>query len=204
MNFSKRTLRSIVIGLLVAAMPVVALASDTFSDVDTTAFYHGAVNNIAGAGITAGCGTGTYCPGNSVSRGEMAVFLNRAGAKIGFDSAVDAPLTTTASTVASVTITGNGSGATAVNMVKVDASFTNTGAEAITVNLTDGTTPSRSVTVAAGASASLTWAYEAPAAAATTFSLQAAASATTSTVSGEITAIQGLFGPDGGNSLVTP
>jgi hypothetical protein len=33
------------------------------------------INQLASEGITGGCGGGNYCPGNSVTRGQMAVFL---------------------------------------------------------------------------------------------------------------------------------
>jgi hypothetical protein len=33
------------------------------------------INQLATEGITGGCGNGNYCPGNSVTRGQMAVFL---------------------------------------------------------------------------------------------------------------------------------
>ena len=33
------------------------------------------INQLAAEGVTGGCGGGLYCPGDSVSRGEMAVFL---------------------------------------------------------------------------------------------------------------------------------
>jgi hypothetical protein len=33
------------------------------------------INQLATEGITGGCGSGNYCPGNSVTRGQMAVFL---------------------------------------------------------------------------------------------------------------------------------
>jgi hypothetical protein len=35
------------------------------------------INQLATEGITGGCGGGNYCPGNSVTRGQMAVFLTR-------------------------------------------------------------------------------------------------------------------------------
>ncbi len=36
------------------------------------------VEALAGSGITAGCGGGNYCPDNSLTRGQMAVFLAKA------------------------------------------------------------------------------------------------------------------------------
>ena len=35
------------------------------------------INQLSSEGITGGCGGGNYCPGNSVTRGQMAVFLTR-------------------------------------------------------------------------------------------------------------------------------
>ena len=33
------------------------------------------IEDLAGRGITGGCGGGNFCPGNANSRGQMAVFL---------------------------------------------------------------------------------------------------------------------------------
>lgn len=55
-------------------------ATNRFSDVPTSAFYHNSVNAIADAGITAGCSSTRYCPNSTVTRGQMAVFLNKLGA----------------------------------------------------------------------------------------------------------------------------
>ena len=35
------------------------------------------IEDLAGRGITGGCGSGNYCPGNANTRGQMAVFLTR-------------------------------------------------------------------------------------------------------------------------------
>ena len=52
---------------------------EVFGDVASGAFYDGAVADIQAYQITVGCsGSGSqYCPGNLVTRGEMAVFLAR-------------------------------------------------------------------------------------------------------------------------------
>lgn len=55
-----------------------APATATFSDVPTTHPYFRAIEALAAAGITGGCGNGNYCPNQNVTRGEMAVFLARA------------------------------------------------------------------------------------------------------------------------------
>jgi hypothetical protein len=45
------------------------------TDVPTTHPFFRFVEALAAAGITGGCGTGTYCPDAPVTRGQMAVFL---------------------------------------------------------------------------------------------------------------------------------
>jgi S-layer family protein len=53
-----------------------APATATFpSDVPTTHPFFRFVEALAAAGITGGCGTGSYCPDAPVTRGQMAVFL---------------------------------------------------------------------------------------------------------------------------------
>ena len=49
-----------------------------FDDVPKTAFGADWIEQFASEGITTGCGVKLYCPNNSVTRGEMAVFLLRA------------------------------------------------------------------------------------------------------------------------------
>lgn len=52
-----------------------APATATFSDVPTTHWAFRYVEALAASGITAGCAPGLFCPGNPISRAEMAVFL---------------------------------------------------------------------------------------------------------------------------------
>ena len=76
--------RKLLVGVgLIAALLVPAtmvFANHSFSDVPTSAFYHDSVSAIKNAGITSGCTTTKYCPNSSVTRGQMAVFLNKLGA----------------------------------------------------------------------------------------------------------------------------
>jgi peptidoglycan hydrolase-like amidase len=54
--------------------------TDSFVD-DTTSQFQPAINKIASAGITLGCNPPTndrFCPGDHVTRGQMAAFLKRA------------------------------------------------------------------------------------------------------------------------------
>ncbi|HVL99416.1 MAG TPA: S-layer homology domain-containing protein, partial [Egibacteraceae bacterium] len=50
---------------------------DRFSDI-ASSVHRTAINTIASAGITRGCGDGRYCPNQPVKRAEMASFLARA------------------------------------------------------------------------------------------------------------------------------
>lgn len=67
--------------LFVALLPASLLARDRFGDVPPQSEYahHDDINRIAEAGITVGCGGDPtrYCPGDFVTRGEMATFLAR-------------------------------------------------------------------------------------------------------------------------------
>lgn len=58
-------------------VPAIVLANHQFNDVATGASYHDEVEALVGAGITAGCGGGNYCPGQAVNRGQMAQFMVR-------------------------------------------------------------------------------------------------------------------------------
>jgi peptidyl-Lys metalloendopeptidase len=48
-----------------------------FTDVPTSHWAAAWIKQLAAEGITGGCGTGIYCPGQPVNRAEMAVFLVR-------------------------------------------------------------------------------------------------------------------------------
>jgi len=55
-----------------------APAFPTFNDVFPYNWYYQSVEALADSGITVGCGGGSYCPNNFVTRAEMAAFLARA------------------------------------------------------------------------------------------------------------------------------
>jgi hypothetical protein len=55
--------------------PPAAGDSTGFSDVDPTYWAGAWIKQLVAEGITAGCGTGTYCPESPVTRAQMAVFL---------------------------------------------------------------------------------------------------------------------------------
>jgi hypothetical protein len=51
--------------------------STGFTDVAPTYWAAAWIKQLVAEGITAGCGTGTYCPELPVTRAQMAVFLVR-------------------------------------------------------------------------------------------------------------------------------
>ncbi len=50
----------------------------TFTDVPTSNPFYFYVESLVHSGVTSGCGTGVYCPNNSITRAQMAVFLLKA------------------------------------------------------------------------------------------------------------------------------
>ena len=48
-----------------------------FTDVPPSAYYFDAANLLSGEKVTAGCGTGLYCPTQNVTRAQMAIFIVR-------------------------------------------------------------------------------------------------------------------------------
>jgi len=59
--------------LQVSPAPLVA----TFGDVPTGHPQFQFIEALVASGVTAGCGGGNYCPGNPLTRGQMAVFLSK-------------------------------------------------------------------------------------------------------------------------------
>jgi hypothetical protein len=54
-----------------------AATGTVFADIPSTAFAAAWIEQLAGEGITGGCGGGNYCPNNPVTRAQMAIFLVR-------------------------------------------------------------------------------------------------------------------------------
>lgn len=77
----RRSTIVLIIAVAAIAFPLGVLANHQFEDVPTGASYHDDVEALVNAGITSGCATDPdrYCPGNAVTRGQMAQFLNRLG-----------------------------------------------------------------------------------------------------------------------------
>ena len=54
------------------------IANSRFSDVTAGSFHAPFIERMAELGVTKGCGDGTFCPDDTVTRYQMAVFLKRA------------------------------------------------------------------------------------------------------------------------------
>ncbi len=51
----------------------------SFTDVPTDSLFYPSIETVLHNGVTAGCGAGdTFCPGDTVTRQQMAVFLLKA------------------------------------------------------------------------------------------------------------------------------
>jgi hypothetical protein len=79
-----RVRRSTIFLILVTAalaFPVGVWANHQFDDVPTAASYHDDVEALVNAGVTSGCDDSPplYCPTATVTRAQMAQFLNRLG-----------------------------------------------------------------------------------------------------------------------------
>ncbi|MGI8657391.1 MAG: S8 family peptidase [Candidatus Limnocylindria bacterium] len=61
---------------LVRALKLPPTATDYFGD-DEGSPHEADINALAAAGVTGGCATGRFCPGRTVTRGQMAAFLHR-------------------------------------------------------------------------------------------------------------------------------
>lgn len=57
------------------AVPYSYPSTPYFTDVPPASPFFGFVQKMAQVGITAGCGPGVYCPGATLTRGQMAVFI---------------------------------------------------------------------------------------------------------------------------------
>ena len=74
---SPPTTREVMAGFLANALDLPPTSRDYFTD-DEASPHEDAINRVAEADVTAGCGSGRFCPGGSVTRGQMAAFLGRA------------------------------------------------------------------------------------------------------------------------------
>lgn len=71
---------SVVIFTLVVAVPLTVIASDRFTDVPDSNTFHGFITWLADNEVTLGCNPPTndeFCPGDNVTREQMAAFMRR-------------------------------------------------------------------------------------------------------------------------------
>jgi hypothetical protein len=76
----KRSLLVAVTLTALLALPTGIVLAAHFNDVPNSNPFHGDIQVIADAGVTAGCGAGNFCPKDNVTREQMAAFMNRLGA----------------------------------------------------------------------------------------------------------------------------
>jgi FAD dependent oxidoreductase/S-layer homology domain len=69
--------REVMAAWLANALDLGPASKDYFTD-DEASPYEDAINRVAEANVTRGCGPTTFCPNATVTRGQMAAFLKRA------------------------------------------------------------------------------------------------------------------------------
>jgi plastocyanin len=94
-----------------AATSFAFASSPFFTDVSAGNNFFKWIQKMKQAGITGGCTTTTYCPGDPVTRGEMAIFIMRGGFNLLLPAGTPvianvSPASGQAGSVVSVTITG--------------------------------------------------------------------------------------------------
>src|SRR5690606_23821311 len=77
----KRSLTAFLVALAVLlATPLAVVAADAFTDVPDTNVFHSDIAWLAEAGVTKGCNppdNTEFCPGDNVTREQMAAFMRR-------------------------------------------------------------------------------------------------------------------------------
>ncbi len=72
-----RTSFAVFLAVGLASMVPSKVSAETFNDVPVEYWAYSFVETLAAHGITTGCGAGSYCPEDNVTRAQMAVFLER-------------------------------------------------------------------------------------------------------------------------------
>ena len=121
----RRRVRWVIPLMMLLAVPPAVFAAHNFTDVPNTQPFHAEISNLAGSGVTIGCGGGNYCPDEETQRDEMAAFLNR-----GFGRATASAGTVTWAVAATNYVTsaaittGGAAGSTGTGFVLVTGSVT--------------------------------------------------------------------------------
>ena len=79
---SRRTAITLATAAFTLGIPLGAAigGSSGFSDVPTSNAFYADIEALASSGVTTGCGGGKFCPKDTVTREQMAAFMNRLGA----------------------------------------------------------------------------------------------------------------------------
>jgi hypothetical protein len=75
-RISQRSALVILVAVLLA-LPSIALGTHVFDDVSDGSTHAPGIEWLAGTGVTAGCGGDDFCPGDPVTRAQMATFMHR-------------------------------------------------------------------------------------------------------------------------------
>ena len=81
MNRRTRRISLILAAVMLVGIPVAAFAGSVYNDVDDNNIFIGDITWLKNSGVTLGCNppeNDQFCPGQSVTRGQMATFLVRA------------------------------------------------------------------------------------------------------------------------------
>lgn len=109
-----RPRRRIVVAVLALGLllPATVLGASAFySDVSSTSSFRASIDAITEAGITSGCGTGTFCPTANITRQQEAVFVHRAASRVAVATTIDDSTVGDDNLVGDVTITVGGTNA---------------------------------------------------------------------------------------------
>lgn len=221
-----RIIASVSVILAIGLLPMVAFASDTFTDVPDSSQFHDAINNLSNAGITRGCGGTLFCPQDPVKRQQMAAFLNRGlGRATGAQGSQGVTADSTV-TLAGITVeTGGLTGGTGFVLVTGSlTAFTLDGATCpctVSLRLRDTTagvepglfqfiTVANTTTPFAGGAyrfgtGTMSWVFSVPSGTSESFVIRAGVDMTgatgTLTLQGHLTALYVPFGSTGGSTL---
>ena len=121
----RRRVRWVIPLMMLLAVPPAVFAAHNFTDVPDSHPFHTEISNLAGSGVTVGCGGGNYCPSTPVARDQMAGFLNRGlgRATASAGTVTWAVAATNYVTTAAIT-TGGAAGSTGTGFVLVTGSVT--------------------------------------------------------------------------------
>ena len=83
---------AVLVAAMIAVPSTIVWASNNYGDVPTSSTHHNNIGLITNAGVTSGCQASPpeYCPGDPVTRAQMATFMARLGGLGSHPPVVDA------------------------------------------------------------------------------------------------------------------